>query len=339
MSEAPDIMSDRPEGAAEIDVVSDVLRAVHLRAEVFGLLELGAPWALRVPAGDHLAFYVMARGNSRLELETDAGGGGARRLPLAAGDVVLLPHGEAHVLRDPGESAAVPRTLGTGELPRPTPREVVRFGGGGEVTAFVAGAFRLDADARNVLLETLPRMLHRPAAEASADPHVSAIVQLILAECTSPGPGSRILTARLAEIILVQALRTEVAARDGSQCGLRALSDPAIGAALRLMHVSPAEPWSVERLARAVGLSRSAFAARFTERVGEAPLQYLTRWRMTLAAERLRDSGDSIRAIAVTVGYQSPTAFRKAFSRTRGTGPGAYRRAHRRHGTTVSGGR
>lgn len=337
MSDTRDSMSDSPRGAGDIDVVSDVLRAVHLRAEVFGLLELGAPWAMRVPAGDHLAFYVMAQGSAQLELETDAGAEGARRLPLSAGDVVLLPHGESHVVRDGGDSAAVPRTLGASELPLPTPREVVRFGGGGAVTAFVAGAFRLDGEARNVLLETLPRLLHRPAEEASADPHVSAIVQLILAECMSPGPGSAILTARLAEIILVQALRTQIAARDGGQRGFRALSDPAIGAALRLMHASPGEPWSVERLARAVSLSRSAFAARFTERVGEAPLHYLTRWRMTLAAERLRDSDDSVRAIAAAVGYRNPTAFRKAFSRTRGTGPGAYRRAHRRHSTEMSG--
>ena len=319
----------------DVDVVSEVLRAVHLTAEVFGRFELSAPWAMRIPDGDHLAFYVMARGSAWLDLET-ADGEPTRRLTLSVGDAVLLPHGGSHVLRDHDHGAAVPRTLGTRECPRPTASEVVGFGGGGAVTAFVAGAFRFDAEARNVLLETLPPVLHRPAEEASAHPHLSAIVQLILAECMAPGPGSAILTARVAEILLVQALRTQIAARDEHERGFRALADPVIGTALRVMHAGPGEPWTVERLAREVGLSRSAFAARFTQLVGEAPLQYLTRWRMILAAERLRDSEDSVRAIAAQVGYRNPTAFRKAFARTRGTGPGAYRRAHRRRATAMA---
>ena len=186
------------------------------------------------------------------------------------------------------------------------------------------------ACARSVLLETLPPVLHVAAGDASMGPQLSIAVQLILAESAAPGPGSTLLSARLAEILLVHALRVHAASGDGHQRGLCALADPAIGAALRLMHARPAEPWTVDSLARAVGMSRSAFAARFTELVGESPLQYLTRWRMTQAAELLREHEESVPAIAERVGYRNPAAFMKAFTRVQGVGPGAYRRAHRR---------
>ncbi len=314
------LMSDRP--AIHVDVVTEVLRAVSLRAEVFGLFELRAPWAIRVPSGNRLAFYVMAEGSARLDLDEEP----ARRIALKAGDAVLLPHGVERVLRAAGRAKAAPVTLGAPGFPLPHPGEVVRFGGNGATTRFMAGAFSFGRQAHNILLETLPPVLHLPAERADEDPHFAAIVQLILAESSSPGPGSGILAVRLAEIILVHALRTQIAGNDLDARGFRALADPVIGAALRLMHASPAERWTVERLASEVGYSRSAFAARFTEVVGEAPLQYLTRWRMTLAAGLLRDTGESVAAVAERVGYVSPPAFRKAFSRVMGTGPGAYRR-------------
>ncbi|HKH90179.1 MAG TPA: AraC family transcriptional regulator, partial [Gemmatimonadaceae bacterium] len=160
-------------------------------------------------------------------------------------------------------------------------------------------------------------------------PQLAAAVQLILAESVAPGPGSSLVSARLAEILLVHALRAQAATKEEHASGLCALADPMIGASLRLMHAQPAEQWTVERLAREVGMSRSAFAARFTQLVGEAPLQYLTRWRMTQAAEMLREREDSVPAIAERVGYGNATAFTKAFSRIEGVGPGAYRRRWR----------
>jgi transcriptional regulator GlxA family with amidase domain len=180
-----------------------------------------------------------------------------------------------------------------------------------------------------VLLESLPSVIHIAAGEADTSVQLAAAVQLILAESAAPGPGSALVSARLAEILLVHALRTQVAAHEKDRHGLCALADPQIGASLRLMHASPAEPWTVERLAREVGMSRSAFAARFTQLVGEAPLQYLTRWRMTQAAELLREGDDSVPAIAERVGYGNATAFTKAFARVEGIGPGAYRRKWR----------
>jgi AraC-like DNA-binding protein len=164
-------------------------------------------------------------------------------------------------------------------------------------------------------------------------PQLAMAAQLILAESAAPGPGSSMLSARLAEILLIHALRSRVAARetgDDRRPGLCALADPQIGTALKLIHANPAGEWTVERLAREVAMSRSAFAARFTELVGLPPLQYVTQWRMTEAARRLREEDESVAAIADQVGYANAAAFMKAFTRVHGVGPGAYRRRNRR---------
>lgn len=325
MVRRPEIMSARPnEPNGSSDVASQVLGAVRLDAKVFGRFELGAPWAVHCPAtAGHLAFYVMAEGQAVLEVE-----GGT--IALAAGDVVLLPHIPELTLRDPGPGPHTVQPLGPSVCPTPGHQEPVRFGGDGPPTVFVAGAFRFGAATPNVLIDSLPAVVHVPAAEVEGNGQLAATVQLILAESAVPGPGAAILTSRLAEILLIHALRAWMKQRrEKHEPGICALADPAVGAALTLIHARPAEPWTVDRLAREVAMSRSAFAARFTERVGVPPLQYLTQWRMTQAAQQLREGGESVKAIAERVGYQNPAAFMKAFTRVLGVGPGAYRREAR----------
>ncbi len=326
-------MSDRPSAADnDADVVSDILGAVHLQAHIFGRFELGAPWALRVPPGGDLFFYVVARGGAWLELE--AGGTNASvPLALSAGDVVLLRHRTGHVLRDESRSAREVYTLGTGDCPRPTQPAPLRLGGDGPVTTLVHGGFGFGAAPPNVLLESLPAILHAPAGDQRMSPQLAVAAQLIVAESAAPGPGSTMLSIRLAEILLIHALRARVVAGetgDDRSPGLCALADPAIGPAMRLIHARPADGWTVERLAREVAMSRSAFAARFTELVGLPPLQYLTQWRMTEAARRLREGEESVAAVAEQVGYANAAAFMKAFTRVHGVGPGTYRRSNRR---------
>lgn len=339
MLDKPYFTSDRPIEMDSSDVVSDILRAVRLTAEVFGRFEAGAPWAMRVPGDDYFAFYLIARGSAWLELAGNDGRTTATAITLSAGDVVLLPHGGTHILRDSQRSIAVEHHAGANSCPRPMTMETIRLGGDGPAATLVAGAFRFGAEGRGVLLETLPPILHVAAGDADMGAPLSATIQLILAESANPAPGGALLSTRLAEILLVQALRvharrthdanaTATDATEHAQ-GLCALADPHIGAALRLMHARPADPWTVASLAGAVGQSRSTFAARFAELVGEAPLQYLTRWRMTQAAEWLRDRNDSVPVIAERVGYGNAAAFMKAFTRVQGLGPGAYRRAHR----------
>jgi AraC-like DNA-binding protein len=208
----------------------------------------------------------------------------------------------------------------------------VRLGGDGPVTTLVTGGFTFGAAPPNVLLESLPAVLHAPAGDPRMTPQLAVAAQLILSESAAPGPGSSMLSARLAEILLIQALRARVAAKepgDDHTHGLCALADPAIGTAMRLIHARPAEVWTVERLAREVAMSRSSFAARFAELVGMPPLQYLTHWRMTEAARRLRDGGESVAQVAEQVGYANAAAFMKAFTRVHGVGPGTYRRRNR----------
>src|SRR5919112_2202185 len=256
MPKVPELMSDRPVTSdSERDIVSDVLGAIHLRAHVFGRLELGSPWAIRVPPGGDLFFYVVARGGGWLEL--DGAAEQAPPLALSAGDIVLLRHRAGHVLRDESRSARDVLTVGATTCPRPMSSSPVRLGGDGPVTTLVTGGFTLGAAPPNVLLESLPAVLHAPAGDPRMSPQLAVAAQLILAESAAPGPGSTMLSARLAEILLIHALRARVVARETEndhRPGLCALADPQIGAAMRLIHADPADDWTVERLAREVAM-------------------------------------------------------------------------------------
>jgi len=327
MVKKPENMSEAPEHEdAEVDVVSEVLGAVRLTTDVLGRFELGAPWAFRSDRGGAVALYVMARGSATLAL-LEKTRGVPSVFALSAGDVAVLPHGAPHLLRDPGAGPRRALTSADLDCRRGMQHGPIRFGGSGPVTSFVAGAFHFGAAPRSVLLESLPSVLHLASGAASMSPQAAATVQMILAESAAPGPGSAMMMARLADIILVHALRTQTCAAGEAHGGLCALADPSIGGALRLIHARPAEPWTVDTMAAAVGMSRSAFAARFSELVGESPLKYLTRWRMTQAAELLRDQREPVARIAERVGYGNAAAFMKAFARVQGVGPGEYRRS------------
>jgi AraC-like DNA-binding protein len=328
MRNSPELLSDRPAHRDDsIDVVGDILETVQLTTAVYGRLELGTPWQLRVPTAEYLSFYVVARGGGWMQLEGDSD---SRWVALSAGDAVVLTQGTAHTLWDSNRSDASPETIDYGACPRSPTGEAVRFGGSGPVTSVVTGHFTMGGSvSRNPLLNSLPRLIHLPADASASHPQLAGVVPLILSESARPGPGATMVLARLADLLLIQALRYRIDLASPEECGLHAVSDPSIGCALRLMHARAAEPWTVESLASSVAMSRSAFAARFTKLVGEPPLQYLTRWRMTLAARLLSAGEQSVASVAEHVGYANAVAFTKAFKRYQGVGPGAYRRAHR----------
>ncbi|WP_233261413.1 AraC family transcriptional regulator [Vitiosangium sp. GDMCC 1.1324] len=306
----------------QTDVISDVLETMRFTTLIFGRFELGAPWAIRVPKKETSSFYVLPRGSMRLRVE-----GVEQPLLLSAGDIVLVPHGSAHVLDDGSRRTLPARDVISSEQLRGHLSAPLRFGGDGPVSTLVSGCFRFSAGVHSPLLSAFPPVIHIPAHDLRATPWLAATVQLITAESSAPGQGSAIILGRLADVLLVQALRMGTAATGSKGAGLRALADPSIGAALGLMHGRLKEPWTVEGLAAAVGMSRSGFAARFHELVGEPPLQYLAGWRMTKAAQWLLETNDSIPQVADRVGYESAAAFNKAFKRWHGTGPGGYRRA------------
>ncbi|RKH53082.1 AraC family transcriptional regulator [Corallococcus llansteffanensis] len=320
MSLRPKEMSRRPKMPDEkTDVVSDVLETLRFKTLLFGRFELGAPWALRLPRKVNASFYVVARGGLRLQVE-----GLAQPVFLSAGDVVLLPRATAHVLDD--GTRKVPRDFITHEQLRASSGTAVRLGGPGATTTLITGCFQFGVDPTHPLLRAFPPIIHLSTQESGRTPSLAAAVQLISAETAEPGPGSALVVGRLADVLLVQALRAQAVLAKPGEGGWRALADPAIGNALALMHERPGDPWTVERLAAAVGLSRSGFAARFHALVGETPLQYLSNWRMTRSARWLHESDDSLDAIAERAGYESAPAFSKAFKRRWGMGPGAYRR-------------
>jgi AraC-like DNA-binding protein len=312
---------------AAVDVMGEILDAVHLRTAIWGSLDLGSPWRLKIPARDYLSFYVVARGSMWLELPRTSPQRGPSSIALSTGDAVLLPLGTAHELRDAEKSDAATMNFDYDACPR-SPHKG-KGGGNGPVTSLIIGHFTLGQGPRNALLASLPPAIHLPSGAVSSSPQLSGLVPLILSESSSPGAGSSIVLARLADLLFVHALRLWVSTVGESACGLRAVADPAIGKTLRLMHAEPAKAWTVESLASAVNMSRSAFAARFTQLVGEPPLQYLAGWRMTLAAQKLREEDAVIADVAESVGYSNPVAFSKAFARMRGVGPGRFRRTER----------
>lgn len=299
------------------DVLADLLGVALLTRALYKPIECGAPWGMRVPAKRRATFYLVARGSAILEVD------GERQHTLSAGDVAILPHGAAHTLRDATTTRPEPVCDGNACAARKTGR----LGGSGARTSLIAGFFELGAR-EPPLLEGMPRLLTLSATDPSAPPQLSTVVQLIVRESASPGPASAIVLQRLADVLFVNALRA--AAVRSETCkhrGLAALGDPAIRDALAIIHAHVGHRWSVASLAARVGLSRSGFAARFAELVGDPPLQYLARWRMARAAELLRDTREGVAEIAARVGYESVPSFNKAFKRWQGQSPGAFRRA------------
>jgi AraC-like DNA-binding protein len=323
MTQSPQELTNRlglvDRSSTTADVLADLLDTLRLATITYGRFELGAPWGIQLPDDDVAHIVVVGRGTAYLQPE-----GIHRPVVLSTGDLALLPHGGAHTLRD--AAGSVPQVLGPAECQRIRTARPVRLGGDGARTTLVMAAFRFRMAHRTLSLQRLSRCIHIAADEPAASRWLASTVQMLIAESSSSDPGAAIVINRLADVLLVQAIRTFIATSDCGKHGLRALADPQIGSALALIHEQPGAPWTVETLAAAVTLSRSGFAARFSALVGAAPLEYLTRWRMTVAAKLLRESDLTMIDVARQVGYQSEASFNRAFKRCEGMAPGTYRR-------------
>lgn len=312
-----------------VDVLTDVLQTVRVKTACYGRLEAAAPWGIRVPGGEDAKFHVVLEGSCMLEVE------GAAPLALNSGDLVALPHGHEHVLRDANDSAVINlhSLLGCGDGAERQQARQLRVGGEGPVTTLVSGIISFEDRRNNPLLAVLPPVIPLLGEAGRAVPWLESTLQFIACEASSRRPGAQTVISRLADILFIQIVRGHLAALgDASGDGpgwLGALAEPQIGAALSLVHQRPEQSWTVASLAQRVGMSRSAFASRFTRLVGEPPLHYVTRWRMQKAAGLLREGRSTLAEIAEQVGYESETAFSKAFKRAVGSSPGAYRRAAR----------
>jgi AraC-like DNA-binding protein len=287
-----------------MDVLTDWVKLTGASGGLLARSRMKAPWGMALSSCREAMFHVVLEGPCWLRLK------GQVPRCLHPGDVVLLPHGPAHDL----------------VLERGPPPE---FKGPGSTV--LCGAYRFDASFSQPLLAGLPAVVHLPAARVEAHPSLADTVRLLARETQAPGPGSEWLLSNLFDVLLVYLVRawSHDVAPHAAPGWLVALRDPSLSRALDGMHRAPESPWTVESLAREAHLSRAAFARRFTESVGEAPLAYLTRWRMGLAARLLRESGAPLAEIAARVGYESEFSFSRAFKRSRGVPPNAFRREGR----------
>jgi AraC-like DNA-binding protein len=303
-----------------VDPLGEALHFLRMNGAFYCRSELTAPWGLTLPPmPGYVWFHVVTAG--RLWLK--AGEADARW--LGPGDLALVPHGDGHVLgSEPGAHAP-----GILELERELVSdryEILRHGAGGAPTSLICGAVRFDHPAARRLVAALPEIIHVEAAAAPATDTMHSALRLLAAEARTLQPGSEAIITRLGDILVIQAIRywidTDPAARTG---WLGALQHPQIGQAIALIHRDPARPWTLAALAREVAMSRSAFASRFTELVGEPAMAYVTRWRMHLALDELRDQGATVAQLAGRLGYRSEAAFARAFKRVIGMPPGAAR--------------
>jgi AraC-like DNA-binding protein len=323
MLERPDPRTDEfVDWPSAADPLGEALHLLDLRGAFYGRAEFTAPFGLEMPPFEgYLWFHITTRGSFMLEAP------GAEPLRLRAGELSLLPHGEGHRLRsEPGTP-----TPGIFELTREQLSDrydILRHGGGGERIDMVCGAVRFDHPVARRLLAVLPRIITiDPGRHPGQLEWLNSSLRLMALEAEAVRPGGETVITRLSDVLVVQALRAWLESDPAARSGwLGALRDPQIGRAISLIHRQPGHDWTVAALAGHVAMSRSAFAARFTELVGEPAMSYVTRWRMHLAAAALRDEGATVAQLADRFGYRSEAAFARAFKRVVGSPPGAVRR-------------
>jgi AraC family transcriptional regulator, alkane utilization regulator len=323
-----------PQAPAALVTLSDALRVVRASGALLLRGELSAPWTLAVPESAAMGRLVQAGGARVVFLHLVADGrcwvslDGGEREVLEPGDAVLLPRGDAHLLGW-GETAPVP--IATVLPPAPSVEvPVLRWGGGGPLTRLVCCYLRCDDLLFNPFLDDLPPLLHLRAEDPSAAAWFRASANYIVAETGRSGPGCSVITGRLTELLFLEVLRVQMCRMaEGGVGWLAALCDEFVSRALQAFHAHPAHPWTLAAIARHVGLSRSAVVERFHRVLAQAPMQYLTAWRLQLAAHRLQATSHTLAAIASDVGYGSEAALSHAFKRATGVSPVAWRRSRR----------
>jgi AraC-like DNA-binding protein len=317
-----------------MDALSQTLRVVHLVGAVFLQARFTAPWCYQSPRADVAApllepqaervviFHLITEGECFVEMP------GQAPVRLMAGDVILFPHGDAH--RMASEPGLAPATTGArlSEVLSRRPRALA-YGGGGARTKLVCGYLACDDRLARMLLSGLPALLRVNVRGSPAGLWLESSVRYALAEARSPRPGGAGVLAKLAEVLFIEALRLAMQDPSRPPAGwLAGVGDRIVGAALTALHERPAHAWTLDELAHTAHSSRSVLAERFQELVGQSPMQYLTQWRMLLATHLLRRSNVPLARIAEEVGYQTDTAFSRAFRREFGMPPAAWRKHH-----------
>ncbi|MEJ8811163.1 AraC family transcriptional regulator [Variovorax ureilyticus] len=315
-----------------MDALSETLRVVRLVGAIFINARFTAPWCYQSPRADAVApllepgaerlviFHLITEGECHVEM-----GGDDEPVRLIAGDAVIFPQGHAHrMTSEPGLVPAAGEQLDRVLARRP---RQLAYGGGGPTTRLVCGYLACDARLAGMLLAGLPPLVRVNVRGSNAGAWLEASVRYALGEARSPRPGGAGVLAKLAEVLFIEVLRLYMNEQGEGRTGwLAGVGDRIVGAALHSMHKQPAHAWTLDELAREAGSSRSVLAERFQHLVGNSPMQYLTQWRMLLAANLLTRSNAPLASIAEDVGYQTDTAFSRAFRREFGAPPAAWRR-------------
>jgi AraC-like DNA-binding protein len=325
------------------DTLSDVLRAVRLRGAVFSYVHARSPWVVEtphareiipaiMPGADHMiAFHAVVEGSCWGALA------GKPPVRVSEREVILFPQGDPHVMSStPGLR---PQNSGKDFYRAPRPPQLphalhlegcavspARAEGGGEHATVVCGFLGLDARPFNPLLAALPPVLHLAGAMLGPDSWVASFLRAAVVESSRKGPGGEAVLERMSEMLFVEVLRRYLEALPAGETGwLAGMRDPSIGRVLSLLHERPGASWTLERMADEAALSRSTLHERFVHFIGQPPMQYLTQWRMQVAARMLRDTRAKLIEVALAVGYESEAAFSRAFKRAVGVAPGAWR--------------
>ena len=314
-----------------MDVLSTVLKSVKLEGAMFFNAEFSAPWSFRSPPSCQVApylgseprhviiYHLLTHGQAYANVE------GGPRVWLSAGNIVVFPHGDAHIMgngRDvePRHNARLlPEILSQG-------LKLARMGGGGEITRFICGYLVCDPQLSKAFLAGLPPLFKVNIGSDSSGQWLESSIRYSVEQAVAAQTGSDIVVAKLSEALFVDTLRRYVDHLPPDQTGwLAGARDPDVGNALALVHRQPSDPWTIAKLARQVGVSRSVLAERFRHFLGVPPMAYLTRWRLQLGAQMLASTSHSVAQIAAEVGYESEPAFNRAFKREFGSPPARFR--------------
>lgn len=319
-----------------MDALSEVLRAVRLTGAAMLHADLGAPWAIEAAASTALAkpflpeadspavFHLLVAGECTLEAGT------AGPVRLRAGEVAIVAHGEAHRLAN-GEGAQPVALASLAKPPIAGELAPVVHGGRGERTRIITGLAAMDRRLSDPLLASLPAVLRVDLRGSPAAALLEDSLGLTLSESDAPRPGGLAMLGALAELVFIEAIGHHVESTPPGATGwLAGLNDRFVGRAMALLHGRPGEDWTVEKLARQVGISRSALAERFTMVLGDSPIAYLTGWRLALAARNLAGTHRAVEAIAKEAGYESVGSFSRAFKRVYAKPPSIWRKRSRR---------
>lgn len=315
-----------------MDVLSEVLKTVKLDGAVFFNGEFSAPWCMREPDSCTMADYLSPRSVHVIIFHLILEGRGHacigqdhRRVPLVAGDIVMFPQGDSHLMGNGPPVTPVDSRIQLQEVIAEG-RMLSQTSGGGELTKLVCGYLTCDPHLSRIFLAGLPSMIKLNIREDASGKWLEDTFRYSVDQANASRPGGATVIAKLSEVLFVETLRRYIARLPPEQTGwLAGVRDPDIGTALAALHRAPAEPWTIASLAAEVGLSRSVLAERFRRYLSETPIAYLTRWRLQLGAQLLASTNRSVAEIAAEVGYESEPAFNRAFKREFDLPPARFR--------------